>query len=32
MILNRFKMYRQQLQTKLFFEKDAKNWQKKSDK
>lgn len=31
MILGRFIMYRQQLQTKFFFEKDAKNWQKKSD-
>jgi ubiquinone/menaquinone biosynthesis C-methylase UbiE len=31
MILNKLKMYKQQTQTKLFFEKDARNWQKKSD-
>ncbi len=31
MILNKIKNYKQQNQTKKFFEKDAKNWQKKSD-
>ena len=31
MTLNKIKNYKQQNQTKIFFEKDAKNWQKKSD-
>jgi len=31
MILNNFKIYKQQKQTKLFFDKDATNWQIKSD-
>ena len=31
MTLNKLKMHRQQKQTKLFFEKDARNWQIKSD-
>lgn len=31
MTLNKIKNYKQQNQTKKFFEKDAKNWQKKSD-